>query len=227
LTQLGVSKNPPQPPQTQQKAPDFSALAQSVPTAADDGTPIKPERADYKALEAVQPPDFKMSPVPTSTSFGWQKVDGVPYYCQGSVCGEWSGSSWFWMQNQNDHWYMQTYSASAAGGSVGSDSPVLRWHQQHWWWQADDGLWYVAHDGDSWAYRYISRWKQAGLVDSKTGAEMFYTTNGDVTVFTPGKGGTVYDATSGKVVQKVPDDQAGKPAPPLPPAVPFLPAPKV
>jgi hypothetical protein len=131
------------------------------------------------------------------------------------------------MQNQGNRWWMQSASTPKAPGESGDPaSPVLRWHQQHWWWQADDGLWYVAHEGDAWAYRYISRWKQEGLVDTKTGAQMVYSDDGKVTVFTPGQGGTVYAAASGAVVGKVPDDHAGKPSAPIPPNAPFPPAPK-
>lgn len=215
----------PNPPETG-TAPDFKGLKGQVPASAQDGSPISPKPAGYKDIEGVDPKGLPQDSGPGG--FKWNNgPDGAPYYCQGSVCGRWADSHWVWLQNQDGKWYMQSY-APGKDGSLSPDSPAYSRHQGHWWYQDADGQgqWSVIHNGVPWSYSYLVRWKQNGLTNPDTGAQMVYTPDGNVMVVHPGKGATIYDPNTGKVIgRKKEGDLPTQPKYPSAPSGPNDPAP--
>ncbi len=207
----------PKPPAKVAAPPDFGGLDKNIPAKDDRGASIKPEPAGYQDIEGVKTP--KLPPSGTD-KFDWKTIGDTPYYCKGSVCGRWSDAHWVWMQNKDGKWWIQSYSPRP-DGSVGTDSPAYEQHQGHWWWQDDkSGSWYVVHDGQPWSHRYLSQFKQDGLVNPQTGTTMVHTPDGNVLVVTPGKGADVYDGKTGAFKEHRDQDQL-PPVDQKPPKDPF------
>jgi hypothetical protein len=124
------------------------------------------------------------------------------------------------MQDKDGKRWIQSYSPRP-DGKLGSDSPAYQQHQGHWWWQdPESGSWYVVHDGQPWAHKYINRFKQEGLMNPQTGTQMVHTPDGSVLIVTPGKGADVYDGKSG-AFKGHQDESALPPSQPKGPSNPF------
>ena len=188
------------PPKDHPTPPDFSKVRDRVPRNLPDGTPVDPTPPSLRDLESLTPPSEEPSyPSWKDTDSGvhnthWHASEDKHYFHMGETWGVWSGR-WSWMKPARNHWW------------VLADGRPLLWHEGHWWWRNQD-VWFMLHDGESWAYRWFPQWERAGLVHPRTDTRILYSADGQrAAVVTPEEDSVVFDLASGEEIGRVPNSE--------------------
>jgi hypothetical protein len=101
---------------------------------------------------------------------------------------------WAWLYRDGARWW-----------AVADGRTVLLRHDGVWW-TKEQGLWFVVHDGEPWAWRRFHEWDSSGLFQPGSGAQMVYSKDfARVAVIAPGEGAEVFDAVTGELLEKIPE----------------------
>ncbi len=165
--------------------PTLAQLSPRQPLAKPDGKPARWTEAPLRWLETVDP----AAPAPPCRKRDghWHGEQEGRFYHAGIGRGLALDDAWLWLARLERRWWALPDAERA---------PWLR-HRGRWW-VRDDGVWFVLHEGESWAWRHFARWEAEGLIHPGTGTAIVYSADyARAAVITPGEGAVLFDALSG------------------------------
>lgn len=186
-----LGPRPLRPPAADLRPPArLTALAASLPKKDAAGKPLSNALAPLEAVEDLDPARF---PSDRRSKSHWDEN----VWHDGSARAARSGGAWVALCRETNRWW-------AAAGEPRTE--LLR-HEKVWWTRRD-GLWFVVHEGEAWAWRGFRDWSAQGLFHPGTGTELVYSRDfSRVAVVTPGQGADVFDARTGALLAHIPQDR--------------------
>lgn len=169
------------------KPPKGNPWRNPPPPATEDGRPLQTAPpATLSEIEAVVPPAGEPDRLPAAH---WHLSGAVQFYHDGRRWGRSSEGRWSWLEQADGRWWLW----------ADAQEPPLVWHESHWWWQSR-GRWFVLHDGQAWAYRYLPEWRQDGLAHEDGSRILYSPDGGRVGLVEPGAGARFFDNESGEAL---------------------------
>lgn len=208
-----LGKNAIRPPQGDIPVPNLSALAQRLPKTGPDGRSWKPAAAQATHVESWRPPQRPLTEC-RKTKGHWHQASGSWLYHDDKAWAATEEGRLGWMARQGGRWWAWT----------AEPEPTWLSHQGRWWWKSE-GVWFLLHQAQAWAYRLFLDGRAEGLFHPGTGTSMVYSQDGGrVAVVTPGAGAVLFDALTGREIRRWSEDELKTPKkPPTPSALTFPP----
>ena len=158
------------------------------PIRDESGRAIAPAPAGLAVLDGTDPATLSRD---RRADAHW---DGDEWH-DGGVRGLVRDGAWLRLQHDGARWW------AFAGGEGNAQ---LR--HDGVWWMKEQGVWFVVHDGQPWAWRPFSDWNSEGLFQPGSGTEMVYSRDfSRVALITPGHGAEVFDAETGEKLTDIPE----------------------
>ena len=178
------------PPSGELVPPDFARLLQHEPSLLGEA-----ELPAAAAIERLAPPaaqsDYRawLAQDGTKPDARWHEAGDVRYLHDRPLWAAESQGRRAPMVQSGARWW-----TLAEGGQ-----PLL-WHEGRWWWQKD-GVWFLLHEGQPWAYRWFSDWQTEGLLEPQSQTRIVYSADGSMAaVGAPGERTVVFDLRTGEEV---------------------------
>lgn len=178
------------PPVEKVAVPTLAQLSPRQPLTGPDGKPARWREAALTNLELVDPTGLIAAC--RARDGHWHKEEERRVYHAGAGRGLPIEDAWLWLSRLERRWWALPDAARA---------PWLR-HQNRWWVQ-DDGVWFVLHEGEPWAWRHFARWEAEGLIHPASGTAIVYSADfARAAVLTPGEGAVLFDVETGQEIAR-------------------------
>lgn len=175
--------------------PALDELSPRQPLAKPDGKPARWTEATLPWLERVDPQSAEL--VCPRKDGHWHAEPGATLYHAGTGRGLPSGEEWLWLARFERRWWALPDAAA---------EPWLR-HRGRWW-SRRDGVWFLLHAGEPWAWRHFSQWEADGLIHPASGTVVVYSEDlARAAVITPGEGAVLFHALSGEELARWTQDE--------------------
>lgn len=186
-----MGKNAIRPPQGDIAVPDLSILARRLPKNGPDGRPWNPPAAQPKDIESWRPLQRPLTDCRKSEGH-WHQASGGWLYHEQKAWAATEEGRLGWLARQGGRWWAWT----------AAEEPTWLSHQGRWWWKSE-GVWFLLHQAQAWAYRLFLNGRAEGLFHPGTGTSMVYSQDGRrVAVVTPGAGAVLFDAVTGQEIRR-------------------------
>lgn len=189
---------PLKPPSGKPVPPDFALLRDRPLPPLEDGSPVQAVKAGLQEIEGFPPPgadpayprwredDRRIA------SLHWHESEsGSRHAHEGGAWASVRRGRWLWLLQSQRRWWTQN-----------PEGDPLLWHRGRWWWRSME-TWFLLHEGEPWALRWMSLWRREGLIHPSSGTTILYSSDGArAAVRVPGQGAVLFDLRSGAALAR-------------------------
>jgi len=183
------------------------ALPSRRPALDASGRPTPDAPVGLASVEGLDPSALTKD---RQTGAHW---DGGEWH-DGAARGVEKDGAWLWAYRSGGSWW-----------SLAGQPPQPLVNHDGVWWLKQQGVWFAVHQGEPWAWRGFADWGAQGLFHPGSGTQIVYSSDySRAAVVTPGQGAEVFDAHTGALLERIPEEQM--PAKRRPQAPEVLPTPQ-